>query len=149
MVRVREDAGVLEYLREKKKDQTLQGFQTLGGFSNCISRQFGNLFNGYTQAYNNKFNRKGSLFVPNFRRKLINSEKYFARLMVYIHNNPVYHGFVDSSGDWLYSSYLAYILNKSTNVEIREGLDLFGGIEAFKDLHLKINQEKLHLIFGK
>ena len=31
MVRVREDAVVLEYLREKKKDQTLQGFETLGG----------------------------------------------------------------------------------------------------------------------
>ncbi|MGK7370987.1 MAG: transposase, partial [Candidatus Halalkalibacterium sp. M3_1C_030] len=114
----------------------------------CISQQFSNLFNGYTQAYNNKYNRKGSLFTPNFKRKLITSEVYFARLVVYIHNNPVYHGFVNSPADWLYSSYLAYMLNKSTNVEIKDGLDWFGGIIAFRDLHKELNQEKLHQYFG-
>jgi len=50
----------------------LQGFENLEGLtSKFISQQFSNLFNSYTKAINKKYNRKGSLFTPRFKRKEI------------------------------------------------------------------------------
>jgi len=142
MVRVREEEEVLAFLRLKKPN--LQGFQNLGGL---ISQQFSNLFNAYSKAYNKKYNRKGSLFIPNFNRKLIQSEAYFTRLITYIHNNPVYHGFVKDVNDWPHSSWHAYVLDKTTKINKTEGLKWFGGREAFEALHLELQQEKLVSLF--
>jgi len=99
MVRIRKEAEVLRFVRKRRKDLTLQGFETLGGLdrggiSKIISRRFSHLFNGYTQAYNKKYDRIGSLFTPNFKRKLIDTDEYFTRLITYIHHNPIHHGFV-------------------------------------------------------
>ncbi|MEX0648456.1 MAG: hypothetical protein WD139_11770 [Balneolaceae bacterium] len=87
MVRVKEEEEVLEFLRIKKLNPNLQGFQNLGGLSNVISQQFSNLFNAYTKAFNKYYERKGSLFISNFKRKQINSDNYFGTLIAYIHNN--------------------------------------------------------------
>jgi len=149
MVKVREEKEVLNYLRSKKKDQTLQGFGTLGGFSKVISRQFSHLFNSYTQAFNKKYNRKGSLFTPNFNRKLIDSEEYFARLLAYIHHNPVHHGFVSSPEEWIYSSWHAYLSDKKTNIAKQEGLSWFGSIKNFKAVHRELQMEKAYEVFEK
>jgi len=135
MVKVRGEDEVLAFLRIKKEDPTLQGFQTLGGFSNIISRQFSNLFNGYTQAYNKRYDRKGSLFMQNFRRNLIDSQAYYTQLIVYIHNNPVHHGFVKKPSDWPFSSYHAYINNKETNISKEEGIRWFVNTANFRNLH--------------
>ncbi len=119
MIRVRGERELLEFIRRKKEDPTLQGFQTLGGF-NIISQQFSNLFNSYTQAFNRMYNRKGSLFTPNFNRKPIDSQYYFTRLIAYIHNNPVHHGFVEHPGDWPFSSLHAYLHDKKTKLNKTE-----------------------------
>ena len=58
------------------------------------SKQFSNLFNAYSLAINKRYNRTGSLFEKNFRRKVVTSENYFQKLIFYIHNNPVHHKFV-------------------------------------------------------
>jgi len=147
MIRVREEESVLEFLRDKKKDSTLQGFETLGGFSNCISQQFSDLFNAYTQAYNKKYDRKGSLFSPNFRRKRIDSTQYFTRLIAYIHYNPVHHEFVKNPGDWTFNSWHAYLVDKRTKINKREALSWFGGKEEFRKFHQQIKPEKLIPIF--
>src|SRR5699024_1493190 len=131
MIRVRSKQEVLEYLRVKKEDPNLQGFGNLGGFSNFISQQFSNLFNAYTKAFNNKYGRMGSLFKPNFERKLVDSDTYFTQLIAYIHNNPVHHGFVKAPSDWPYSSWHAYLLNKPTKINKKEGLKWLGGKDAF------------------
>ncbi|NGP77413.1 hypothetical protein G3570_12265 [Balneolaceae bacterium YR4-1] len=141
MIRLRPKEEIFSCLIGKKRD----AFQK--GLSNFLSQQFSNLLNGYTQSYNYQYKRKGSLFIPNFKRKLIDSEAYFTRLIVYIHNNPVYHGFVSEPGEWCYSSYLAYRKNKMTKVSIKEGLAWFGGIESFDDLHRQLSFEKLATIF--
>lgn len=145
MIRVRGEEEVLAFLRLKKP--TLQGFATLGGFSKTISLQFSHLFNGYTQAYNKKYGRKGSLFIPNFNRKHINSDAYFTRLITYIHNNPVYHGFVRHGYDWPHSSWHAYILDKSTKINKAEGMEWFGDKETFEALHQELIQERLISLF--
>ncbi|MCC5908703.1 MAG: hypothetical protein JJU13_20970 [Balneolaceae bacterium] len=149
MVRVKMEEVVLEFLRNRKSNPkpTLQGFQTLGGFSNVISRQFSNLFNSYTQAYNKVYKRKGSLFTPNFKRKLIDSDNYFGTLIAYIHNNPVHHGFVEAAHEWPHSSWNTYLQDKSTKVKKEVGLEWLGNREQFFRMHREIRMEKLTSLF--
>jgi REP element-mobilizing transposase RayT len=142
MLRFKKQQELCELIRKKKKDPTLQGFGTLGGWSKFISQQFSNMLNGYTQSYNRMYGRKGSLFIPNFRRKEINSEDYFGRLVVYIHNNPVYHGFVEEPGDWLYSSWHSYKKNCKTHINTAEVLQWFGGFNRFSELHRLLLSER-------
>ncbi len=59
-----------------------------------IIKQFGNLFNGYTKAFNKINNRKGSLFNDSFKRKKVVEKDYLIKLIHYIHYNPVHHNFV-------------------------------------------------------
>ena len=145
MVRIKGEGEVLEFLRVRKSKPkpTLQGFETLGGFSNVISRQFSHLFNGYTQAYNKVYDRKGSLFIPNFKRKLIDSDNYFGTLIAYIHNNPVHHGFTARPGEWPHSSWHAYLQNKPTKIRRNEGIRWFGNKDEFIRVHREISMEKL------
>jgi len=147
MVRVKKESEVLEFLRVKKSNLTLQGFETLGGFSNVISRQFSHLFNGYSQAFNKLYNRKGSLFIPNFKRKLIDSEIYFGILIAYIHNNPVHHGFTSTPGQWPHSSWHAYLLKKMTRLRREEGMGWFGGRDEFLRAHREVMIEKAISLF--
>ena len=53
------------------------------------SSQFSHLFNSYTQAFNKKYNRTGSLFESPFHRKEIMNDNYFKHLIYYTSNlNP-------------------------------------------------------------
>ncbi|MCP9291571.1 hypothetical protein [Gracilimonas sediminicola] len=137
MVRVKSEDEILDFVRKKKKKPNFQGFQNLEGLSKAISQQFSNLFNAYTKAYNKKYDRKGSLFMSNFRRKLIESDEYFVRLFVYIHNNPIHHGFTDDLNDWPFSSWHAYISKKRTGIRTEEALEWFGDIDSLKAIHRK------------
>jgi REP element-mobilizing transposase RayT len=147
MVRVKRENEVLEFVKKKKKDPTLQGFETLGGLPKVISLQFSHLFNGYTQAYNKKYSRKGSLFMPNFNRKLIDSDEYFVRLIAYIHNNPIHHGFTKNLNDWPFSSWNAYLLDKFTDIKKEVALQWFGDMKNFKAVHQQINFDKCIELF--
>lgn len=109
----------------------LQGFENLGGLSPRISQQFSNLFNSYTKAINLEYHRKGSLFIPNFKRKEVDSEAYLVKLINYIHFNPVIHGFCAKPEEWNYSSYKAIISEKSTLVDRKSVLFFFDGLDNF------------------
>lgn len=147
MIKVRNKELVLEFLRLKEKQPNLQSFEDLGGFSNCISQKFSNLFNGYAKAYNNRYNRMGSLFTPNFKRKLVESERYFNRLIIYIHQNPVHHNFVKDIADWPYSSYNAYRLNRKTKLNKEQIIDWFGSKKQFFEAHQQISTVELFNTF--
>ena len=147
MVRVRKEEEVFSFVRDRKDNPNLQGFENLGGFNKVLAQQFSNLFNAYTKAYNKKYDRKGSLFVPNFRRKQITTDQYFTQLIIYIHHNPVNHGFVDNPDSWPHSSWHAYTNQKSTKINRAEGLSWFGGQEAFKRLHQNLEAKTLVSVF--
>ncbi len=76
-------------------------------------QSFSNLFNAYAKAFNKRYNRTGSLFEHPFQRKLISDIEYFKHVVVYIHNNPVHHGFVKNAKDYHWSSYLTIISVKT------------------------------------
>ena len=49
------------------------------------SRQFGNLFNACTKAFNKAYSRRGSLFEKPLHRKPVTEEDYFTSLATYIY----------------------------------------------------------------
>ncbi len=151
LIQIKSEEDLFRFLKENDKlpdeNITLTGFKTLSGgvteidfFSLHISKQFSNFFNGYSQALNKQQNRKGNLFIRSFRRKEITSSEYLKSLILYIHSNPVHHGFVEKITDWKFSSYHSMISDKVTQLKRNEVIELFEGIENFKFCHQQINQ---------
>ncbi len=109
--------------------------KSYGSSEKYISKQFANLFSSYTQAFNKQQNRKGSLFMQNFKRKLIDSDNYFKQLVIYIHLNPVHHGFVKYLKNWKFSSFNSYFSSKETKLKRNEVFNWFDGEENFRKSH--------------
>lgn len=118
----------------KSNVPTFGKFQT---FQKLISKQFANLFSSYTQAFNKRYERRGSLFVPNFKRKEITSENYLKTLVCYIHRNPVHHGFCTELDEWKFSSYHAYLSNGSSKINRSYILNQFEDKNNFIATHLQ------------
>jgi len=103
------------------------------------SKQFSNLFNAYTLAMNKRYNRTGSLFQKNFKRKVVASENYFQKLIYYIHNNPVHHKFTEHIVEYPWSSYGTIISTKETKLQRQRVIEIFNDLDNFKQYH-SINQ---------
>ncbi|MGH2647821.1 MAG: transposase [Ginsengibacter sp.] len=110
----------------------LPGFKNLAGVaaSNLLSKQFSNFFNGYSKAFNKKFDRRGSLFIKNFKKKAILQKDYLLSAILYIHLNPVKHGFTFHPGDWKWSSYHNFHLERVQLVNA-----LFENEEKYFQMH--------------
>lgn len=100
---------------------------------------FSNLFNAYAQAINKRFNRHGNLFEKPFKRKLVNELRYLQQLVVYIHTNPVHHGFVDDFRNYPWSSYSVLISNKPTFIKREQVLSWFEDKDNFTLVHQHAN----------
>ena len=99
------------------------------------SRRFSNLFNAYARAFNIRYGRTGALFQRPFGRNPVTDDAYFAYLVVYIHQNPQKHGFVDDFRDWPYSSYHALAGEGQTRLDRATLLDWMGGPSGFHMAH--------------
>ncbi len=100
------------------------------------SKHLSNFFSSYTQSINKQNGRRESLFQKNFKRKEIDSEEYFRKLVIYIHQNPVLHGFTNSYKEYPYSSFSHYLHSGSESfLNCNKVLKLFGGIENFNTAH--------------
>jgi REP element-mobilizing transposase RayT len=112
------------------------------------TEQFKHLFNGYSHWFNNRHQRAGQLFEKNFQRKFVSNRKYFTNLILYIHQNPVKHGFVENILDYPWSSYMIISSDKASYLKKQEVIHFFGGIRNFKSLHDKPSNDSdiSHLI---
>ena len=63
----------------------------------------------YTQRFNRRNGYDGALFRGRFHSVLIDSETYLARVVGYIHRNPLEAGMVDRIGDYPWSSFPCFI----------------------------------------
>jgi REP element-mobilizing transposase RayT len=113
----------------------LSGFENLTGHVKPPHQYFSNLFNAYSKAYNKQNKRHGSLFERPFKRKLIDSEDYLKRVLIYIHNNPVHHGFTEHTKQYLWSSYLSFISKETAFIQRDIVIDWFENLQNFKILH--------------
>ena len=128
---------LLVRIREAATDQDPQGSENLEGLEKEPYQYFSNLFNAYTKAYNKSYHRTGSLFEHPFHRKQITSRLFFRNLVVYIHNNPVKHGYKEFAMDYLWSSYLTCISIKHTKLKRDEVMGWFDSKANFRFLHTK------------
>ena len=96
---------------------------------------FSHLFNAYSKYYNKRYTRHGGLFERRFKRKHIDHERYFKRMVLYIHNNPVHHGFCDHPLSYPWSSYLTCVSVKTTKLHRESVLGWFNSHAEFKLLH--------------
>lgn len=146
MIRIRSEEEFLTFFRKKKPH--LQGFHNLGGVSAIIRQQFSHLFNAYTKVYNKRYGRRGSLFIPNLKRKPVLDETYFAQLIAYIYNNPVKHGLTKDFFEWTHSSIHAYLFDKPSKLDRRYLITWFGDRAAFLKFHQDmIPFQKPELVF--
>jgi putative transposase len=105
-------------------------------FQRRVSKQFSNLFSSYTQALNKQQDRRGTLFEGNFNRSKVEDRAYFRHLILYVHGNPVRHGFCDHYLDWHYSSIHQLLFDEEPTFLKRDLLfDFFGGKDAFIKAH--------------
>lgn len=137
MVRVLESEMILNHPKNKKlkKDNS----STIPQF---LSKQVGNMFNSYTKSFNKYHYRRGSLFERPFGRSLIQTEEYFTQLVIYIHRNPVTHGFVNDIYDWPYSSWNSYVNKMDDQLDKNEVLEWFGGLDFFIRAHTDVEDNK-------
>ena len=122
------------------RQSDLQGFQNLEGLKNQepskrIIQAFSNLFNSYSKAYNKMYDRRGSLFEHGFKRKEITSDAYLTAVMVYIHHNPVHHGFCDRIENWPHSSFHSLLSSQPSKLARQAVLDWFGDAVGFRQSH--------------
>jgi REP element-mobilizing transposase RayT len=79
-----------------------------------LSRSMRHLNGLYTQRYNRKYRRDGSLFRGRFKAVLIEADAYLLELVRYIHLNPVQAGLVEEPHDYAWGSHAAYLQSASS-----------------------------------
>ena len=106
----------LNYIRTDEEQRSWllaqggQGCQLSESWQPCPpSRAFKNLFIAYSMAFSIRYERTGSLFQKPFKRRLVDSDRYFAVLVRYIHRNPQKHGLISDFRAWPWSSYDAIL----------------------------------------
>ncbi|MDI9341937.1 MAG: transposase [Sediminibacterium sp.] len=116
-----------------KRVVTFPKFETL---EKLVSKHFSNFFSSYTQAFNKQQNRQGSLFMKNFKRKQVQDEHHYPKLVHYIHFNPVQANLCKQPEHWPYSSYAGILNGELSFLKTDELLRWFGGLEYYKAYHV-------------
>jgi REP element-mobilizing transposase RayT len=125
---------------EEALRKTFPKFETLEKF---VPKRFSNFFSSYTQSFNKVYERKGSLFIKNFKRKPIQTEPQWQETFLYIHLNPVKHGFADSINDWRWSSWHAYKhMEKKSLLERSYYMNFFDGMSHVNDV-MEVKREMI------
>lgn len=99
------------------------------------TNHFSHLFNAYAKYINEKYDRHGSLFQRPFKRKPVEDENYLRQVILYIHNNPVHHGFTHTPEDYPWSSYHTCLSDRHTKLRRSEVMDYFESKANFKAVH--------------
>lgn len=100
-----------------------------------LTQQFSNFFNAYTKAFNKVYGRLGGLFISNYRRIKVESDRQFIDTVKYIHLNPVQARISNKPENWNFSSYRAFISQGNTLVDKGIVLNYFGDLENFVYVH--------------
>ena len=99
---------------------------------------FQHFFSTYAKGCNSKYKRTGALWEHPYKRILVENQGYLKRLILYIHRNPVKHGFCEHPLDYPWTSYLSIISLKPTKLSRKTVIGYFDNQANFKNLH---NQE--------
>jgi len=140
LIRIKPLAELDEKTKEKiaafyHKPVSSQRFNRLESYSQFISNQFRLFFMSYSKSINKQIGRSGSLFREIFKRKEITSLLYLQQAVIYIHRNPLHHGFEIDFKDYRWSSYGKIIEEKVTKLKKKEVLKWFEDKENYHYVH--------------
>lgn len=110
-------------------------------YPEVVSEQFRKFFISYSMSINKEQKRRGNLFQRQFKRKLIDDEKYFYSAIYYIHSNPVHHSIVKDLAEYPYTSYKLFESESETKLCKDEVFEWFGGKESFFEHHREFNKD--------
>ena len=144
VVRIRAETELKTYYKSKFRklvmDKGLDEDISLEELTQLNSKQFSNLFSSFTQSMNRTKQQKGSLFERPFKRKKVLDRAYFKRLIIYVHRNPIHHGFCTTFEDWYYSSWWSLVFDaEDTWLERLTVFNVFQSKQGF------ISEHKEHL----
>lgn len=130
MVRIHTEEKIAALYREVKKREPPHG-----PLCDFIMERFSNLLNSHSKSYNIRYERKGALFVDYMRRVAIESDEQFTATVLYIHQNPVKHGFCRNLHDWEWNGYHELCGSGPTFLGRKEIMDWFGNKHSFIKSH--------------
>lgn len=136
VVRIKKESEI-STLEELDLYEVKTKIRTVGKKPNPTN-QFSHLFNSYAQYFNNKYKRHGTLFERSFHKKPINNLSYFKRCLIYVHQNPIKHGFVEKLSDYRYTSYNSILSDKETLLKRKKVLTLFENQSDFSESHKEL-----------
>jgi putative transposase len=140
LIRIKDEDSIVQYYHQRKLSKNpeykpleidLKEFD----YHDFVMQQFQNFCNGYVQAFNRMFERKGALFLDFIKRRQVKNEKYFTKLIHYIHYNPIHHGFCKDLHSWQYTSFHLFLDNRVTKLEREYVLEWFGGQKEYTEFH--------------
>ncbi len=136
LIQIKEEKEILQFMQGFNPGKDLLTQENLDReIQKTISNQFSKFFNSYAKAFNKQQNRRGSLFMKNFKRKPITDEKYLRKIVHYIHNNPVESGLCKNPEDWAPSSFKILTSDYKTFLKRKEVIDWFEEKENFIYIH--------------
>lgn len=110
-----------------------------------VSNKFRKFFQSYAMAFNKQQNRTGTLFHTPFKRALIDNYEVLKQLVFYIHYNPQMHKLTSDYKVWKWSSFNNISNNRKSKLKKEEVLQLFDGLENFKNYHLSKNNIQINV----
>jgi len=127
----------IKTISELTKEAKLQ-LVLFDSLNKCIVNQFKKFFTAYSAAFNKQENTIGVLFEPKFKRIWVDNENYYARLIYYIHANPLHHGIMKDFEHYEWSSYKRILSSTKTKLAKEKVLEWFNGVEKYIDFHQQV-----------
>ncbi len=92
-----------------------------------LSRAMRHLDGVYTQAYNRRHDREGSLLRGRFKDRVVQRQRWVLEVVRWIHRQPLRGGLAETPAAWSWSSHAAYVTGVAPAwLDTREVWELFG-----------------------
>lgn len=142
-IKIKHEEEIIKLIPSEETGETI----SYDSIQRLVSKRFANLFSSYTQSFNKVYHRKGSLFRKNFKSKAIENQVQLLNTILYIHLNPVKHGFTRNHTDWPWTSYNYFFKMENAkflNTSVIE--NLIENESIYRKLHIDRQQEILKMM---
>jgi REP element-mobilizing transposase RayT len=110
-----------------------------------LSRVMRHIDGIYTQRFNRRHGRDGTLFRGRYKAILVDVDEYLAAVVRYIHLNAVEAGIVKLPEDYAWASHRHYVASRGMPgwLQTRDVMDQIGDRKSFHEFVLSGNEESL------
>jgi hypothetical protein len=92
-----------------------------------LSRTLLSLQGGFSRSFNRRWRRSGPVWQSRYQTRVVDEQRYFDQLVVYVHLNPVRAGIVKDPGDHPFSGHRELLGRvQEPLVDVEEALSGFG-----------------------